>query len=48
MKKLLRLVKEQKGTLKLLPDGRIVLRKEEKGRELMATIRKVLMEIAPL
>ncbi len=48
MKRLLVLAKERRGAVKLLPDGRIVMKREEKGLELMAAIRKILMEITPL
>jgi transcription-repair coupling factor (superfamily II helicase) len=48
MKRLLGLAKSHRGAVKLLPDGRIVVRKDDRGPELIGTIRKILMEIAPL
>jgi transcription-repair coupling factor (superfamily II helicase) len=47
MKRLLSLVKEG-GKIKLLPDGRIVIRVDSKAAELIAFTKNVLMELIPL
>ncbi len=47
MKRLLSLVKEG-GKIKLLPDGRIVVRVDTKATELIAFTKNVLMELIPV
>jgi transcription-repair coupling factor (superfamily II helicase) len=48
MKRLLKLVKEDKGKIKLLPDGKVVLQTEEKPAELIGTLRNLLMDIVAM
>ncbi len=45
---LLKLVKEDKGRVKLLPDGKVVVHTEEKPVELIGTLRNLLMNIVSL
>ena len=45
MKKMLRLVQEGRGNVKLLPDGKIILPTDRKAEELVSLARNVLMEI---
>jgi transcription-repair coupling factor (superfamily II helicase) len=47
MKKLLSLVKER-GKVKLLPDGRIVIHSEAKASDLVTLTKNVLMELIPV
>jgi transcription-repair coupling factor (superfamily II helicase) len=47
MKKLLSLVKE-KGKIKLLPDGRIIIHSESRTSGLVALAKNVLMELIPV
>jgi transcription-repair coupling factor (superfamily II helicase) len=47
MKKLLSLVKER-GKVKLLPDGRIVVHSESKASDLVTLAKNVLMELIPV
>jgi transcription-repair coupling factor (superfamily II helicase) len=44
MKKILKAVKEEKGRVKLLPDGRIVIRSDRKPEDIVNTTRNVLMQ----
>jgi len=48
MARLLKLAKEDKGRVKLLPDGKVVVHTEEKPVELIGTLRNLLMEIVSL
>ena len=43
MKKILKAVKEDKGRVKLLPDGRIVIENDRKPEDIVSTTRNVLM-----
>jgi transcription-repair coupling factor (superfamily II helicase) len=43
MKKILKAVKEEKGRVKLLPDGRIVIQNDQKPEDIVSTTRNVLM-----
>jgi len=45
MKKVLKMVKEGKERIKLLPDGRIVIQNDEKPEDIVATARNVLLEL---
>jgi transcription-repair coupling factor (superfamily II helicase) len=45
MKKILKLVKEDKGRIKLLPDGRIVIRNESAPEDIVAATRNMLMRL---
>jgi transcription-repair coupling factor (superfamily II helicase) len=45
MKKILKLVKEDKGGVKLLPDGRIVIRNDNKPEDIVTTTRNMLMRL---
>jgi len=45
MKKVLKMVKEGKERIKLLPDGRIVIQNDQKPEDIVATARKVLLEL---
>jgi transcription-repair coupling factor (superfamily II helicase) len=45
MKKVLKMVKEGKERIKLLPDGRIVIQNDQKPEDIVATVRKVLLEL---
>jgi transcription-repair coupling factor (superfamily II helicase) len=45
MKKMLRMVRDGKENIKLLPDGRIILPTDKKAEQLMSLTRNVLMEI---
>ena len=48
MKNLLRLVKEGKDKIKLLPDGRIIMDTEKRGEDLITFMRNVLMQIVTM
>lgn len=48
MARLLQLVKEKGSSVKLLPDGKIVLHADRRPEELLRLTRNVLMEIIPL
>jgi transcription-repair coupling factor (superfamily II helicase) len=43
MKKILKAVKEEKGRVKLLPDGRIVIQSDQRPEDVVGTTRNVLM-----
>jgi transcription-repair coupling factor (superfamily II helicase) len=45
MEKVLKLVKEDKGKIKLMPDGKIIMQTDRKAGELVDLARKVLMEV---
>lgn len=45
MKKLLRIIQEGRGGVKLLPDGKIIMPTDKKAEELIGLARNVLMEI---
>jgi transcription-repair coupling factor (superfamily II helicase) len=45
MSKVLKLVKEDKGGVKLLPDGRIVIRNDSKPEDVVTTTRNMLMRL---
>jgi transcription-repair coupling factor (superfamily II helicase) len=45
MKKVLKMVREGKERIKLLPDGRIVIQNDQKPEDIVATARKVLLEL---
>jgi hypothetical protein len=47
MKRLLSLVKER-GKIKLLPDGRIIIQADTKATDLIAFTKNVLMELIPV
>ncbi|HME41764.1 MAG TPA: transcription-repair coupling factor [Syntrophorhabdales bacterium] len=48
MEKLLKLVKEDKGMAKILPDGKIVLQADGGPREMIGSVRNMLMNIMAL
>jgi transcription-repair coupling factor (superfamily II helicase) len=48
MEKLLKLVKQDKGLTKILPDGKIVLQTDGRPREIIGSVRNVLMNIMAL
>jgi hypothetical protein len=49
MEKLLKLVREDKGTAKILPDGKIVLPTDGgRPKEIMGLVRNMLMDIMAL
>jgi transcription-repair coupling factor (superfamily II helicase) len=48
MENLLRLVKEGKEKVKLLPDGRIIMETEKQGRDAIAFTRNILMHIVTI
>jgi transcription-repair coupling factor (superfamily II helicase) len=48
MEKLLKIVKEDKGTAKILPDGKIVLQTDGGPRAIMGSVRNMLMNIMAL
>jgi transcription-repair coupling factor (superfamily II helicase) len=45
MKKVLKMVKEGKGRIKLLPDGRIVVQNDHGAEDIVATAKNVLLEL---
>ena len=45
MKRLLKMVKEDKGRVKLLPDGRIVMHNDHKPEDIVSTTRNMLMHL---
>ena len=45
MKKVLKLVKEDKGQIKLLPDGRIVIRDDQATEGIVDATRNILMRL---
>jgi hypothetical protein len=45
MKKVLKLVKEDKGQIKLLPDGRIVIRDDQAAEGIIDATRNILMRL---
>jgi transcription-repair coupling factor (superfamily II helicase) len=48
MEKLLKLVKDDKGLTKILPDGKIMLQTNGRPKELMASVRNMLKDIMTL
>jgi transcription-repair coupling factor (superfamily II helicase) len=48
MEKLLKLVKDERGRVKLLPDGRIIMQKDVKTGDLFSQTRNLLLEIVGL
>jgi transcription-repair coupling factor (superfamily II helicase) len=45
MKKILRMVKEDKGRVKLLPDGRIVMQNDQRQEDIVTTTKNMLMHL---
>ncbi|OPY68588.1 MAG: Transcription-repair-coupling factor [Syntrophorhabdaceae bacterium PtaU1.Bin034] len=45
MKKILKMVKEDKGRVKLLPDGRIVIQNDQQPEDIVSTTRNVLKQL---
>ena len=45
MKKILRMVKEDRGRVKLLPDGRIVMQNDQRPEDIVSTTRNMLMHL---
>jgi transcription-repair coupling factor (superfamily II helicase) len=45
MKKILRMVREDKGRVKLLPDGRIVMQNDQRQEDIVTTTRNMLMHL---
>jgi transcription-repair coupling factor (superfamily II helicase) len=45
MKKILKEVKEDKGRIKLLPDGRIVIRNDSRAEDIVTTTRNMLKRL---